>query len=161
MLCSSEAVRRAADLGVVISCQPQFLHLFRDVTGKLGKERASRLVVTRDWLAAGVPLALGSDAPTMPWYTPQMTLFGAVVRKDASGRNLFPEQSLTIQEAMRLHTMGSAYAAFEENVKGSLEPGKLADLAVWRDDPYSLPPRHLPEVEIEMTMIGGKIVYQS
>lgn len=107
-----------------------------------GEERARRAIVTREWLEAGVPVALGSDAPTTPWYTPQVTLCGAVTRVTFSNQRLEPAQALTIQEALRAHTMGSAYAAHEEDSKGSIEPGKLADLAVWSDDPYTRSPSH-------------------
>ncbi len=82
-----------------------------------------------------MPLALGSDAPTTPWSSPQITLFGAVTRVTASNQRHEPDQALTVQEALRAHTMGSAYAAHEEEVKGSIEVGKLADLAVWSEDP--------------------------
>lgn len=160
MLCSQDAVRKARDLGVVISCQPQFLQLFKEPVRALGERRASRLIVTREWLEAGIPLALGSDTPTVPWYKPQNTLFGAVQRKDARGRAFHPEQNLSIKEALRIHTMGSAYAAFEEKKKGSLEPGKQADLAVWSDNPFSLSPDELLQTGFEMTIISGEIVYQ-
>ena len=109
---------------------------------------------------AGVNLALGSDTPTSPWYQPQVTLAGSVLRLDRNNKPYNPEQALTIQEALRLHTMGSAYACFEENVKGSLEPGKLADLAVWSANIYSIRPEEILQAKIEMTMVGGKIVHQ-
>lgn len=160
MLCSQDAVRKARDLGVVISCQPQFLQLFKEPVRALGERRAARLIVAREWLESGIPLALGSDTPTVPWYKPQMTLHGAVQRKDARGRAFHPEQNLSLSEALRLHTMGSAYAAFEEKLKGSLEPGKLADLAVWSDNPFSLSPDELLHTGFEMTIIGGEIAYQ-
>jgi len=69
-------------------------------------------------------------------------------------------QNLSLQEALRLHTMGSANAAFEEKQKSSLKPGKLADLAVWSDNPFSLSPDELLPTGFEMTIIGGEIVYQ-
>jgi hypothetical protein len=72
-----------------------------------------------------------------------------------------PEQALTIKETRYAHTMGGAYADFAENKKGSLEPGKFADLAVWHDNPYSLKPTDLLNVTIDLTMVGGKLVYQA
>lgn len=159
-LTSKDMPKRAADLGVVISTQPQFVRVMGNLPGKLGAERAKRVIVTRDWLNAGVKLALGSDTPTSPWYSPNVTLAEAVLRYDQNDKPLNPEQSLTIQEALRVHTMGSAYAAFEENVKGSLEPGKMADLSVWSDNLYSIKPADILQAKIEMTMVGGKVVYQ-
>jgi predicted amidohydrolase YtcJ len=72
-----------------------------------------------------------------------------------------PEQCLTVQEALRAHTMGSAYAGFEEGIKGSIEPGKLADLAVWSEDPYTAPLQRLWQIPVAMTVVGGEIVYQA
>jgi len=149
------------DLGVVVSTQPQFLRLMGDGFVQLfGEERTRRAIVTREWLDAGVALALGSDAPTTPWYTPQVTLAGALTRITASNQRHEPDQALTIQEALRAHTLGSAYAAHEENVKGSIEAGKLADLVVWGEDPYTAPVQRLWQIPIEMTLVGGQVVYQ-
>lgn len=67
---------------------------------------------------------------------------------------------MTIQEALRAHTMSAAYAGFEEDVKGSVEVGKLADLAVWNEDPYTAPLNRLWKIPIVMTLVGGEIVYQ-
>ncbi|MEW5718409.1 MAG: amidohydrolase family protein, partial [Chloroflexota bacterium] len=160
ILCSKDAVKRAADLGVVISCQPQFVRIGGNLPDKIGAERAKRVIVTREWMNAGVKLALGSDTPTSPWYAPQVTLAESVLRLDQFDKPFNPEQALTIQEALRMHTMGSAYACFEENSKGSLEPGKFADLAVWNANLYTIKPEEILQAKIELTMIGGKIVYQ-
>lgn len=161
IITTPEATRRMADLGVVVSTQPQFIRLGGDGYAPMfGEERARRVIVTREWLDEGVHLALGSDAPTTPWYTPQITLFGALARVTLSNERFYPEQALTIQEALRAHTMGSAYAAHEEEIKGSIEVGKLADLAVWADDPYTVPNREIWQIPTDLTMVGGKIVYQ-
>lgn len=159
-LTSKEMPKRAADLGVVVSTQPQFVRIAGNLPEKLGAERAKRVMVTRDWMNAGVKLALGSDTPTSPWQAPSVTLAQSVLRLDQYDKPFNPEQALTIQEALRAHTMGSAYAAFEENVKGSLEPGKMADLSVWSDNIYSIKPVEILQTKIEMTMVGGKVVYQ-
>lgn len=160
ILTTPQATQRMKDLGVVVSTQPQFLRMGGDGYAKLfGEERNRRILVTREWLENGVPLALGSDAPTTPWYNPQMTLWGAVTRTTLSNQVHEPAQRLTIQEALRAHTMGSAYAEHQEKVKGSLEPGKLADLIVWHEDPYGVPPQRLPQLTIDLTILGGKIVF--
>ena len=162
ILSTPQATGRIKDLGVVVSTQPQFIRLGGDhYADMFGEERARRVIVTREWLEAGVPVALGSDSPTTPWLTPQVTLFGAVARITLSNQSYQPEQSMTIQEALRAHTMGSAYAGFEEAIKGSIEPGKLADLAVWSEDPYTAPLSRLWQIPIAMTLIGGEIVYQA
>ena len=161
VLCTPEATRRMKDLGVVVSTQPQFIRLGGDAyPGLFGEERSRRVIVTREWLDEGVALALGSDSPTTPWYTPQVTLFGAITRLTFSNQRYNPEQALTIQEALRAHTMGSAYAAHQEKVKGSIEAGKLADLVVWAEDPYTVATQRLWQTPIAMTIVGGKIVHQ-
>jgi len=69
---------------------------------------------------------------------------------------------MTFEEALRAQTIGAAYAGFEEGVKGSIEPGKYADLVVWTDDPSSMDPRALAKVKtVDMTLVGGKVVYQA
>jgi predicted amidohydrolase YtcJ len=161
ILTTPDATRRMKDLGVVVSTQPQFIRLGGDYYPSLfGAERARRVIVTREWLEAGVPLALGSDSPTTPWYTPQVTLFGAVTRVTFSNQRYEPDQALTIEEALRAHTMGSAYAAHEEDNKGSIEVGKLADLAVWSEDPYTAPVPQLWQTPIDLTLVGGQVVFQ-
>ena len=161
ILCTPQASKRMGDLGVVVSTQPQFIRIGADHwTSIFGAERVKRCIVTREWLQAGVVVALGSDAPTTPWLTPQVTLAGAVGRPDNSGKPFQPEQCLSIQEALRAHTMGAAYAAHEEQSKGSIEVGKLADIAVWNDDPYALSVGQLWQATIAMTIVGGKVVYQ-
>lgn len=161
VITTRDATKRMKDLGVVVSTHPTFIRVGGDGWVRLfGEERGKRAMVTREWLDNGVRLALGSDAPTTPWYTPQMTLAGATMRLTLTDQVLGPEQRLTIQEALRAHTLGAAYAMREEKTKGSIEVGKLADLAVWNEDPYSAAD-HIHSVTIGMTMVGGKVVYQA
>ena len=118
------------------------------------------MIPTRTWLDMGVPLCLGSDAPSMPWWDPQSTLFASISRASASKKPVSPEQAMTIDEALYAHTMGGAYADFAENKKGSLEPGKFADLAVWHDNPYTVATADILKLTIDLTMVGGKVVHQ-
>ena len=162
ILSTPEATHRMKDLGVIVSTQPQFIRLSGDYWPSIfGEERTRRAIVTREWLNTGVTVALGSDSPTTPWYTPQFTLAGAVSRLTLSNKVLEPDQCMTIQEALWAHTMGSAYAAHEETIKGSIEPGKLADLVVWGEDPYSASLERLVQLPVTTTIVGGKVVYQS
>ncbi len=161
VLNTDKALKRTKELGVVISTQPQAIRLLGDYLREmLGEERAKRIVPTRTWLDLGVPLCLSSDAPTLPWYQPQVTLAGAIARVTASNQILAPDQALTIKEALRAHTATSAYALFQEKIKGSLEPGKMADAIVWTEDPYALSWQQLYNTTIDLTMVGGKVVYQ-
>jgi len=108
-----------------------------------------------------VPLALSSDAPSMPWWDPQSTLFASIKRATITDIPVSPEQAMTMEEAMYAHTMGGAYADFAENKKGSLETGKFADLTVWHDNPYTVVDlMDILDLTIDLTMVGGKIVHQ-
>ena len=159
---TANALQRQKDLGVVVSTQPQMIRAFGDGAERIwGSERMQKMCPTRTWLDMGIPLALSSDAPSMPWWDPQTTMVGSMLRITLKNKPVSPEQALTIEEAMYAHTMGGAYADFAEKKKGSLEPGKFADLAVWHDNPYSLKAADLLNVTIDLTMVGGKIVYQA
>ena len=126
-----------------------------------GEERTQRAIPTRTWLDMGVPVCLSSDAPSMPWWDPQSTLFASIARVSLSGKPVGPEQALTIEEAMYAHTMGGAYADFSEGKKGSLEPGKFADLTVWHDNPYTTALENIRSLTVDLTMVGGKVVHQA
>jgi len=155
------ALQRQKDLGVVICTQPTLITAFGDACTRIwGEERAQRMIPTRTWLNMGIPLALSSDAPSMPWWDPQSTLAASMARYSITGKPISLDQAMTLDEALYAHTMGSAYAEFAEQKKGSLEPGKFADLIVWHDDPYTVEPIDLMHVTIDLTMVGGKIVHQ-
>lgn len=161
ILTTPRATQRIKDLGVVVSTQPQFIRMGGDYWATIfTPEQMERVVVTREWLEAGIHVALGSDAPTTPWYTPQVTLAGAVSRLTMSNEALLPDQCLTIQEALRAHTWEAAYAGHEERFKGSIEAGKMADMVVWPKDPYTAPWQQWWDALSEMTIIGGEIVHQ-
>jgi predicted amidohydrolase YtcJ len=161
VLNTDKALKRTRDLGVVISTQPQMIRVFGDGAEKIwGSERLQSMIPTRTWLDMGVPLALGSDAPSMPWWNPQATLAGSILRLTLTNKPVSPEQAMTIDEAMYAHTMGGAYADFAESKKGSLEPGKFADLIVWHDDPYALKPADLLKATVDLTLVAGKVVHQ-
>jgi hypothetical protein len=162
MLNSDDAIQRTKDLGVVISTQPTLIRAFADGVERIwGEERMQRIVPTRTWLDMGIPVCLSSDAPSMPWWDPQSTLYASVARTSVTKRKVSPEQALTIDEAMYAHTMVGAYADFAENKKGSLEMGKFADLAVWHDNPYTVATEDLPNLTIDLTMVGGKVLHQA
>jgi hypothetical protein len=93
-----------------------------------------------------------------------LTLYAAVTRATLDGKNpggWFPEQKLTIKEAIEAYTMGSAYAEFQENVKGSITPGKLADMVLLSDDVLTIDPVKIRDVKVLNTWVGGKLTYDS
>jgi predicted amidohydrolase YtcJ len=163
VLNTDEALHRQKDLGVVISTQPTLITAFGDAMVRIwGEERALRAIPTRTWLNMGIPIALSSDAPSMPWWDPQSTLFASIKRGTMTDKIISPDQAMTMEDAMYAHTMGGAYADFAESKKGSLEPGKFADLIVWHDDPYTVADvMDILDLTIDFTMVGGKVVYRA
>ncbi len=162
ILNSDSALQRTKELGITISTQPTAIRMFADGMERIwGPERVQRMVPTRTWLDMGVPVCLSSDAPSMPWWDPMATLYSSIVRVSASKKPVSPDQALTIEEAIYAHTMAGAYADFAENVRGSLEAGKLADLIVWHDNPYTTALKNIPELGIDLTMVGGKVIHQA
>jgi predicted amidohydrolase YtcJ len=162
ILTTPQATKRMKDLGVVVCANPQFLYIFGEGYEKTFSNLLSRIIVTREWLESGVHMTIGSDAPSMPWYMPQATILGAISRLTFKKNVIGKDQALTFMEALRAHTIEAAYAAHEENIKGSLEGGKLADIVVWSQDPttasledlFKMPPMFL-------TLVGGKIVHKA
>jgi hypothetical protein len=117
-------------------------------------------MVTKEWLEAGVHMAIGSDAPSTPFYHPQASLAGAMIRYTFNKTPIAPDQGLTFEEALRAHTIEAAYSGHQDDVLGSLEPGKFADFVVWPNDPYSLSVRDLGLTNrVDMTYVGGKPVW--
>jgi len=157
-------VPRFAEQAVIASMQP--IHLSSDrpwAINRLGSERIERgAYMWRKLVSAGVVVASGTDAPVEP-VNPIANFYAAVTRKTLSGLPLEgfePEQRLTRSEALSTMTTAAAYAGFEENDKGSIEVGKLADLTVLSQDILTIPEEQILETEVVMTVIGGKIMFQ-
>jgi hypothetical protein len=154
---------RFAQLGVIASMQPY--HAIDDgrwAEGRIGHDRASRTYAFRTFLNHGVRLAFGTDWEVAP-LNPMLGLYAAVTRATLDGKNpngWFPEQKLTVAEAVRAYTVGSAYAEFQENEKGSITPGKLADLVILSDDIFKIDPVKIRDVKVLKTIVAGKIVYE-
>jgi hypothetical protein len=154
---------RFGKLGVVASMQPY--HCIDDgrwAEKRIGHERARSSYAWRSMLEAGVPLAFGTDWPVAP-LNPLLGIYAAVTRAtldDAHPGGWIPEQRLTLEEALRAYTQGAAYAAFEEKEKGTIAPGKLADVVVLSDNLFTLPPEKIQEARVVLTVVGGKVVYR-
>jgi hypothetical protein len=113
-------------------------------------------------LDAGTMLAFGSDWFVAP-INPLAGIYAAVTRRTLDGKNpdgWIPEQKLTVPQAVHAYTVGSAYAESQDDLKGSLEPGKLADFVVLSDDIFRLDPKQIENVHVELTASGGEIVYE-
>ena len=119
------------------------------------------LLPLKTMLEMGIPIAFGCDVPASIYQEPKWAFHGACMRRTESGAVLTPEERLITPEALRIHTMGSAYAGFAEATTGSLEPGKYADLVVWSHDLYNLTPAELGSLHAEMTFVKGEVVYDA
>jgi len=148
--------------GVVASVQPS--HLLTDMNwavDRIGPERAKTSYPWKQFLDNGVPLAFGTDYPVEP-INPFRGIYAAVTRKNEAGtREYFPEQRLTIQQALAAYTAGSAYAQFAETEKGTLAPGMLADFVVLDRDLTKVPPPEILKTKVLRTVVGGKTVYEA
>src|SRR5580704_11625476 len=155
---------RFAQLHVIASVQPY--HAIDDgrfAESHIGHDRASRTYAFRTFLDHGVRLAFGTDWEVAP-LDPVLGLHAAVTRATLDGKNpngWFPEQKLTVAEAVEAYTMGSAYAEFQEKEKGSITPGKLADMVLLSDDIFTIAPASIRDVKALKTIVGGKLVWDS
>jgi predicted amidohydrolase YtcJ len=125
-----------------------------------GRARASLTTPVRLYLDAGLPVSSGTDAPVVP-YPPLWTLYHFVTRDTIAGGVLGPDQRISRMEALRMATTANALLTFEENEKGSLEPGKLADLVVLSVDPLTCSDVALRDARVLLTMVGGKVVFDA
>ena len=153
---------RFASLNVVASMQPY--HAIDDgrwAERRIGPERIKTTYAFRTLLDHGVRLAFGTDWTVAP-LDPMKTLYAAVTRATLDGKNpngWVPEQKIKLSEAVEAYTMGSAYAEFQEQEKGSITVGKLADVVLLSDDIFQIEPAKIGDVQVDMTMVGGKVVW--
>lgn len=146
-----ELVPRVKALGIIVVQNPIHFTLRELFVNRFGPATAERLQPFRSLLDAGILVAIGSDGP----FNPYVNLMFA---SNVPGR---PKESMTREQAVVAYTLTSAYAEFAENEKGSLEPGKLADLAVLSQDIFRVPAEDLPKTESVLTMVGGNIIYDA
>jgi predicted amidohydrolase YtcJ len=149
-------------LGVIASIQPS--HLLTDmhwVMERIGPERAKTSYTWKQFLDDGIPLAFGTDYPVEP-ITPFRGVYAAVTRKNEAGtKEYFPEQKLTIEQAIAAYTTGSAYAQFAEKDKGTLAPGMLGDFVVLDRDLTKIASPQILKTRVLRTVVGGKTVYEA
>ncbi len=156
-------IHRFSDIDVIASVQPT--HAIEDgswAVKRIGQQRIKFTHPYRSFLDSGVKMCFGTDWPVVT-IDPLLNLYAAVTRRTTDGKNpngWIPEQKISIEEAIKCYTLNSAYAEFAENVKGSIEPGKLADFVVLSDNLLTLEPVRIKDVKVEMTVVGGKIVYK-
>ena len=148
---------------VIASMQPY--HAIDDgrwAEKRIGSERAKTTYAFRSLLDSGATLAFGTDWTVAP-LNPLLSVYGAVTRRTIDGKNpngWIPQQKITVDEAVRAYTVGSAYAEFQESVKGTITPGKLADLVILSRDIFSIDPVEIENVKVLMTIVDGRVVYE-
>jgi predicted amidohydrolase YtcJ len=155
-------IAKFKELKVIASMQPN--HLLTDMNwalDRLGPKRAAHSYAWAEFLKRGVPLAFGTDYPVEP-VTPFRGLYAAVTRRSEDDkREYFPEQKISMEQAIAAYTTGSAFAEFSEKEKGTLAPGMLADFVVLDRDVTSIPPLKVLGTRVLRTVVGGKTVYEA
>jgi len=159
-------IPRFASLSVIASMQP--IHATMDMgfaETRVGPERIKGGYVWQGLLSSGARVAAGSDTPSFPvvYNNPLWGIHAAVTRQDAEGKpegGWYGDQKVSRMDALKMYTIHPAYAAFEEDIKGSLTPGKLADLTVLSKDILTIPEAEIRDTEVVMTVVGGKVVYR-
>ena len=159
----AEDIPRFGKLRVIASMQPY--HAIDDgrwAEKRIGPERAKGTYAFRSLLDSGAILAFGSDWDVAPMQ-PLMGIYAAATRRTLDGKRpggWVPEQKISAAEAVRAYTMGSAYASFNERIKGSIEPGKLADMVILSDDILEIPPADIEKARVAATIFNGKVIYR-
>lgn len=149
-----EQIQRARSLGVALAIQPPF-NYYWDHTAffpSLGRERAERVDPVGSLIRPNLLVAGGSDSTVTP--------LGPMIGVHAAVNHSLPAERVSVQEALELYTINAARIAFEEEEKGSLEVGKLGDLAILAEDPFAVDPDQIVNIPIDMTVIGGEIVHR-
>jgi hypothetical protein len=149
---------RMKALGLVISAQNHLYLAGPSLVRYWGKGRAAWTTPMRAYVDQGLVVSAGTDAAVVP-YPPLWAIYHFVTRQTISGGVEGADQAITREEALRASTINNAYLTFEEDVKGSIEPGKLADLVVLEDDILACPPKRIETMKVLMTMVGGRVVY--
>ncbi len=160
---NKEIIEKMNNLKVVADIQPGFLPTdLNMVEARVGKKRAKESYAWKTMLKAGVKVAGGSDCP-IESFNPFLGIYGGVTRKDYEGKpeeGWNQEECLTLEEAIGLYTTGSSYATFEEDIKGKIQEGYLADFAILKDDIYAIPSESLKDVTVLETYVGGECKYK-
>ena len=164
---SAQDIPRFGKLGVIASFQPLHAYPDEDTLGiwarNVGPERAQRAWVWHSIESTGGVLAFGSDWPVVtlnPWPGVQ----NALTRKTTEGNppdGFVPQERISLEDAIKGYTLGAAFAGHREKTEGSIEPGKLADLIVLSQDLFKINPNQIANMDVLLTMVGGKVVYQS
>jgi predicted amidohydrolase YtcJ len=158
--CPPYLMERLKVLKPVIVTQPPFLYYSGErYLATMSAEQIQWLFRTGSWFENGLIVAGSSDTPVVP-ANPLDGLYAAITRKAQSGQQIMPEECVSAGQALAMYTNNAAYASFEEYTKGSIMPGKLADMVLLSHDPTTVLPESIKDIKVEMTIIGGEIVWE-
>ncbi|AXN41469.1 amidohydrolase [Peribacillus butanolivorans] len=155
---SPDLQERMKNLELIPIPNPPFPYEFGDIYIQHYGNRVNHMYAVRDFIDNGIIAAGGSDAPVTD-YNPLLGIHVAVNRRSQSGSEIGVAQSISVMEAIKLYTWNGAYASFEEDIKGSIEVGKLADFVVLTDSILKVNPLHIKDLQVESTIIDGEILY--
>lgn len=158
-IASLDLQERMKELGVVAIPNPAFVYVNGDSYINNYGDRVNVMYPAKDYLEKGIPFAFASDTPVIT-HSPLLGIHAAVNRKTSTGQDIGANQKITVQEAIKAYTYMGAYASFEEQRKGSIEVGKLADLVVLNESILAVESESLKDLSVELTMIDGKIEYE-
>ncbi len=158
-VCPPSLAKRIASLGIMVVTQPNFIFYNGDRYLKtVPKLNLKHLYPLSTFLKNGLTVAGSSDCPVAP-ANPVIGIYSAISRKTEAGEVVLPEEKISPWEALKMYTKDAAKANFEERAKGTIEPGKLADLVVLSGDPTNLPADEIKDIEVEMTILHGEVVW--
>ena len=156
--CPDAMLERIRQLGAVIVTQPPFIYYSGErYLSTVSPSQLTYLYRMKSPLEHGIVVAASSDTPVVP-LNPLMGIYAAVTRTAETGQELLPEEAVTPEQALSMYTINAAYASFEEDIKGSITPGKLADLVLLSENPLIVPPEKIKDIKVIMTIIGGEVV---
>jgi predicted amidohydrolase YtcJ len=159
-LTNDDLTRRLKATGTVPAMFTTYAYYNADKFHFYGEELMTRMMPYRTFLDAGIPAAAGSDFSPGP-FAPLMGMQGMVTRTGWNGETWGANQRITVDEALRVNTINGAYASHEENLKGSITGGKLADFVVLADDPHTVEAGKIKDIKIVRTVVGGATMYQA
>jgi len=158
--CPPYLLERLSKLGIIVVTQPPFIYYSGErYLATVAASQLPWLYRIKSPLDSGLIVAGSSDSPVVP-NNPLVGMYAAVTRKAESGQELLPEEGVSPSQALAMYTINAACASFEEGIKGSITPGKLADIVVLSDDPARVPPEQIKDIRVEMTIIGGRVVWE-
>jgi len=159
-LINPDLLRRMNALGCIATPFCTYVYHHGEKMPFYGEERLEWMFAQRSFIDHGVLSTGATDYPPGP-FEPLLGIQSCVTRADRQGKVWGPSQKVSVSEALKLYTLNGAYASFEENIKGSIEVGKLADLVVLEADPTKVDPFAIKDIQVERTILGGDTVFQA